>query len=80
MEWQPIKTAPANTPVLVYWRDRYGYHMTVAERWTDGEWANSEPNGYCEDPRIQTPTHWTPIPPPPVNSPETLTPAAHPQG
>jgi hypothetical protein len=81
MKWQPIETAPQDGTwvllacgsggdgwVVAGWLDtEHGGYWHVNEHWTD---AHSSPI---------YPTHWMPYPEPP-SSPETLTPAAHPQG
>lgn len=60
MEWQPIETAPDDTPILVYY-ERYREQLTAHR---DGQdWAVS---GLSERISIQRPTHWMPLPAPPT--------------
>lgn len=57
-EWQPIETAPSDTPLLV-WQPNWP-RMIVARRGTEyrgtaDKWFDSE--GYTS-----TPSHWMPLP------------------
>lgn len=63
MEWQPIETAPKDEPFLVHLA--YGY---VTRGWfVNGKYFAADsfgPGGKSEDTR---PTHWMPLPKPPVS-------------
>lgn len=65
--WQPIETAPLDgKPVLAFWPPSgdfpvHGGCYGVA-RWYEGTWCNPEDD---DDDYIE-PTHWQPLPPPPV--------------
>ncbi len=64
--WQPIETAPRNTPVLVLLADR-----EVRQRdWMHGpmQVAANRGRGWISIPGMWkcAPTHWMPLPPPPA--------------
>lgn len=70
MEWQPIETAPKDgTPIWLYTASGQceGY-------WNYGEWVQDAI--YCTydgtgGPAFEcSPTHWMPLPPPPVHQEE----------
>lgn len=58
--WQPIETAPDNTPVLVYWPDPMGDIAEVMAK-MEGEWTGTMT---LINPHVN-PTHWQPLPAPP---------------
>jgi hypothetical protein len=71
-EWQPIETAPRDgTPILLcHWEDEY---CLVGEWWVHGWWSTGPfryaPNQIeIRDPIFLDfePTHWMPLPPPPM--------------
>jgi hypothetical protein len=64
MEWQPIATAPSETPVLVFCPGNHSDEwIMMAERdERRGLWS------IFVDGQIIEPTHWMPLPSPP-NSP-----------
>lgn len=66
--WRPIETAPEG--VLV---DLWSSHTN--SRWTDCEWKHGEwwryGNGY--EPHEFDPTHWMPLPEPPIVDGEITT-------
>lgn len=68
MTWQPIVTAPRNwQPVLVYDHasDTVGQaYFRDAEDEPGWLWANLAPED--EDCKVPEPTHWMPLPDPPV--------------
>lgn len=59
MEWQPIETAPKDGNdmlIVTHWKDIYvGYWDLMDERFMESEYVV-----------IYEPTHWMPIPKPPV--------------
>jgi hypothetical protein len=66
-KWQPIETAPKDTPVLVW---AYCYKASrfatfVAEQETNYGWDVCGATGYEWESSFNTPTHWMPLPPPP---------------
>ena len=66
--WQPIATAPRNgTRVLATWDytwQQSGMHIEVCETGEQGEWFYS----YDGDMPTKPPTHWMPLPAPPVSA------------
>lgn len=54
MKWQPIETAPKDTPVVVFWRGAMGGMVETAS-FIGGEWVCS---GFAKI----NPTHWIPLP------------------
>lgn len=61
--WQPIETAPKDaTRVLLVRGDSPTMHTAF---WRDGRW---DCGGYFY---FNKPTHWMPLPPPPIASPQT---------
>ena len=65
-DWQPIETAPKDTPILIYatetWRIRY--FICVAKLGKYG-WEAVGASGYeCEN-DFEHPTHWMSLPEPP---------------
>ena len=81
-EWQPIETVPKDTTVHIYGWNLHGqgtakpykyFVCTVGEIRYDGK-ADDLLNPGCDCVRGQTvdnPTHWMPLPTPPVESAET---------
>lgn len=66
MNWHPINSAPKDgTPVLAfmptYYQGRGGQHVVVWMNFTD------RPGWYSHVSGIHEPTHWMPLPPPPVD-------------
>lgn len=60
--WQPIETAPADKPVLV-WFERFGMSYNVMRR--DGEgWVEAVDDGRRLKDGYE-PSHWMPLPAPP---------------
>jgi hypothetical protein len=74
MTWQPIETAPKDTPFLAYQPAREFYGVTtpammgVMELTAQGEPTMSHIFGYDHEERINSPTHWMPLPQPPKES------------
>jgi hypothetical protein len=71
--WQPIETAPKDgTRILAYWPDIYGHSNSCQVE----TWFGPRGVGYEDDLCWQSPfewggwgsdpTHWMPLPPPPV--------------
>lgn len=63
MKWQPIETAPEDTPVLIF----DGNMICVAEfskYWKGhaGDWDCVGAGGYEWDNTFDNPTHWMPLP------------------
>jgi len=68
-QWRPIETAPKGGSILVCTATSRApdKRMTVASWWFD-DWASSEP---CRgDSLHEPPTHWLPLPAPPVETGE----------
>jgi hypothetical protein len=67
-EWQPIETAPKDgTSLLLWWP---AHQQLAADPRVIGYWKPSyhcwqAGNYFC--PRDIAPTHWMPLPPPPVS-------------
>lgn len=59
-EWQPIETAPDDTPVLTYWIEPEGSVAEVMSK-IDGKWYS--PMVLIN--QNAKPTHWQPLPAPP---------------
>lgn len=62
-EWQPIKTAPTETPIIIY----DGEMICCAEKqflWEghEGYWYCVGAKGYEWDNSFKSPTHWMPLP------------------
>lgn len=63
MIWQPIETAPKDRTEILLYRDGVVYH---------GWWGkqSSGRNGWIHErgwfPTASLPTHWMPLPPPPL--------------
>lgn len=60
-EWQDIETAPKDGRRVILW----------AEQWTAsacGIWVNAWTVGYDLPPFLYEPTHWRPLPDPPIRS------------
>lgn len=59
-DWQPIETAPRDGQRVLLW----------SSQWTApacGIWGNAWTVGYDLPPYLYEPTHWMPLPPPPLN-------------
>lgn len=59
MDWQPIETAPKETPVLIW----NGEWVLIGEQWGDTPW--SEWGNEADALNGRQPTHWMPLPDPP---------------
>jgi hypothetical protein len=59
--WQPIETAPTNTPVLVCRNSHTAIGKFVKHRF-DGYWIDEQTGRAAKEP----PTHWCPLPAPPT--------------
>ena len=75
-EWQPIKTAPNNTAVLVQHKDDLYpvtayqvYGQTIWVYCQDGPEDVIEPGDHHHSPLKRTPTHWMRLPEPPEETP-----------
>jgi hypothetical protein len=72
MEWQPIETAPKDgTRVLAFWPNIFGHgNATQTESWFGpraADWGEACWQSAFEwDDGHNTPTHWMPLPAPPV--------------
>ena len=65
--WLPIETAPIGGTFIVGWRDRDGqWCLGVASRINNGPIRSLD--GVAE----LKPTHWLPVPEPPLDASETL--------
>lgn len=65
-EWKPIESAPRNLHVLTYNAKSNYPHLVeeccwIAECDEDGDWVIMLDGQICE------PTHWMPLPPPPLD-------------
>jgi len=61
-EWKPIETAPKNCRILI---GRVGHQWAVSAKWNERKeyWSTGQtPMDFFSEP-----THWMPLPPPPVN-------------
>jgi hypothetical protein len=70
MTWQPIETAPKDGTAILVRVPNYAYDssetMTVV-RWRHECWELTRGGSYAEDHDLNaTPTHWMPLPEPPV--------------
>ncbi len=67
MIWQPIETAPMDTPVLIW----DGQMMATAYCWAfesspeRKHWSIHGASGYEFEEEFDAPTHWMPLPEPP---------------
>lgn len=59
--WQPIETAPRDMDILAY-NSATGPYRT---KFSDGEWP-MRGWGYLDGTWYPRPTHWMPLPPPPM--------------
>jgi len=70
MEWQPIETAPKNTHVIIGCsgsasQEARWLHARVVGDGNEGWYSSdSDVTGYNSW-RVNPPTHWMPLPPPP---------------
>jgi Protein of unknown function (DUF551) len=64
MDWQPIETAPRGEMFIYYWPRDGKRAIGLAYLAKDGGWRDSEGNWKT---RLE-PTHWMPIPAPPVQT------------
>lgn len=62
--WQPIDSAPENTPVLV-WHPGFGMGGWNVMRRYGGEWMETAHDGRTLKDGYD-PTYWMPLPPPPT--------------
>ncbi|MDB5656127.1 MAG: hypothetical protein JWQ94_3740 [Tardiphaga sp.] len=63
--WQPIETAPKDGSTVLVWRPSEGEHYLAhvgVDFWSDKSWYRSR--------RSQQPTHWQPLPAPPITRQE----------
>lgn len=63
MKWQPIKTAPENTPVLIF--DGGMICVATLDVWSTrypGNWCCAGVSGNDWESSFDTPTHWMPLP------------------
>lgn len=62
-EWKPIESAPKGVKVLLYWPEHISgkYHQMRLVPMMRVDFAWSTPH--------RLPTHWMPLPAPPVNQP-----------
>jgi hypothetical protein len=61
MKWQPIKTAPKDGTAILVYASEEGYSGFFVVAWEHGVvWR------YGDDLEPPTPTHWMPLPNPPV--------------
>ena len=58
--WQPIETAPKDGQLVMIWNK--SYKIALQGRW------EGEDTGWVGDDVILFPTHWRPLPAPPVSS------------
>lgn len=59
-QWQPIETAPKDTPVLVWAKDE---QMITAKYDTRYKWQLLDSGSYAEDHDMSyNPTHWMSLP------------------
>jgi len=59
MNWQPIETAPKDTPVLVYGKDLYGHFIVTGAELGEYGWRVLGVSGYEWETDVE-PTHWAP--------------------
>ena len=67
MDWQPIETAPINTPLLV-WHPGLGMGGWNVMRFDGEEWRETAHDGRALKGGYE-PSHWQPLPPPPKDQP-----------
>ena len=67
--WQPIETAPRNTPVLIYGKTCWGDMIVTGGRLDEYGWDILGCGGYDCDTEVE-PTHWA-YPDPPNDGVET---------
>jgi len=70
-DWQPIETAPIDEMFIYFWRRDGKRTVGLAYKARDGGWRDSEGNWNV---RIH-PTHWMPLPKPPITSASEWPPA-----
>ena len=70
MNWQPIETAPFDVPVLLFFRSHRHSYLACGQKGRTCGWAgasfHSDPPGAWTTVMGETPTHWMPLPDPPV--------------
>jgi hypothetical protein len=65
MEWQPIETAPYETPVLTYWPGSQRLNPVILINTRNSGRNLGKRDGWWHSLPDQEPTHWQPLPPPP---------------
>lgn len=63
MQWQPIKTAPRDQDILLFCAKRKQIVVAGFSEYSEN-WEVSYGCG-ADDPEIDNPTHWMPLPEPP---------------
>lgn len=71
-EWQPIETAPKDGKYVLVWPGRCTGIACDIARWEDDKYAKSPRPFWARigfstktGDRVNSPTHWQPLPPPP---------------
>ena len=65
MTWNPIATAPRNTPILV-WHPGFGMGGWNVMRFNGNEWRETANDGRALKPGYE-PSHWMMLPNPPTD-------------
>jgi hypothetical protein len=74
-EWQPIETAPFETPILIFayeWKDGPTIICAAIKRKETKDWHSwvaIGATGYEWENDFEKPTHWMPLPSPPEPKP-----------
>ena len=68
--WRDISSAPKDgTPILCFYGNGYGMRRYSVRYWSSGTWGNHYREEWVDEwrqIRNAQPTHWMPLPPPPV--------------
>jgi hypothetical protein len=73
INWQPIKTAPKDRRILLYFPDLFSYPVILCGRWNDDYFTNQAKPYWSVDGegphatsrlRAHPPTHWAGLTPP----------------
>jgi hypothetical protein len=66
MDWQPIETAPYETPVLTFWPGRLRHNPVILINTRNSGAALGKRDDWWHSKPDQMPTHWMPLPEPPT--------------
>lgn len=76
MGWQPIETAPKDGTYVDIWVPDFGGYRVTNAHWAIHHWLNGRPQSKpawgpeTSDGPPPVPTHWQPLPEPPVTQPK----------